>query len=195
MCSNEQKHFRRTTGNYVSVNARLVDDDKESDSNYLWWVPISYTDSIEQNFSDNNTMPRVWLSPDQTTESHHVDMPQDSWLLANVQATGYFRVNYDERNWHLLTDQLLSDHHSIHVLNRAHLISDAFALAANNLLPYSTPFALIMYLKNEDHFVPWQSALNELNHVGRMFLFTPHFGRYKVAPSIVQVFKIVETLG
>ena len=34
----------------------------------------------------------------------------DSWIMANVNATGFFLVNYDEENWKKLGAQLREDH-------------------------------------------------------------------------------------
>ena len=53
----------------------------------------------------------------------------DDWLLGNINATGYYRVTYDERNWRLLKDQLLFDHEVFTPSNRAQLLDDAFNLA------------------------------------------------------------------
>ena len=175
----------RTTVNYAVKNLRIENEpearqSEKEEPSYRWWVPLSYTDAVERNFDTNNTQPRLWLSPDQVTVTQESSVQEESWIMANIQGTGYFRVNYDERNWQLLSGQLLSDHQVIHVLNRAHLISDAFALAAVNTVPYTTPFDLIRYLQKEDHHVPWQSALTALGYVGRMFVHTPHYGRYQV---------------
>lgn len=68
----------------------------------------------------------------------------------------------------------------IHPINRAHLISDAFALAATQTISYLTAFNLIGYLPEEEHYVPWSSALRSLAYIGRMFSFTANYGRYKV---------------
>lgn len=46
-----------------------------------------------------------------------------------VPSAGYYRVNYDEANWRLLTQQLLNQHTAIHVTNRAQILDDAFNLA------------------------------------------------------------------
>lgn len=35
----------------------------------------------------------------------------DAWLLANINFTGYYRVNYDEENWNRLLNQLNTNHH------------------------------------------------------------------------------------
>lgn len=38
----------------------------------------------------------------------------DLWVLANINITGYYRVNYDLGNWERLIDQLTSDH-EVHI--------------------------------------------------------------------------------
>ena len=45
--------------------------------------------------------------------------PADQWVIFNVQETGYYKVNYDEQNWVMITSQLASDHRAIHTINRA----------------------------------------------------------------------------
>ena len=40
-------------------------------------------------------------------------------LVANVQQTGFYRVNYDQRNWQMLAELLLADHLTVHRINRA----------------------------------------------------------------------------
>lgn len=34
----------------------------------------------------------------------------DSWILANIDVTGFYRVNYDLVNWECLIAQLNADH-------------------------------------------------------------------------------------
>lgn len=39
------------------------------------------------------------------------DVPSNtSWLLLNLKAKGFYRVNYDKRNWMMLIEQLKKDH-------------------------------------------------------------------------------------
>lgn len=34
----------------------------------------------------------------------------DNWILGNTEFHGYYRVNYDDRNWRALINQLINDH-------------------------------------------------------------------------------------
>lgn len=41
----------------------------------------------------------------------NVDMKSgSSWVLANINVTGYYRVNYDLGNWERLLSQLIAEH-------------------------------------------------------------------------------------
>lgn len=45
------------------------------------------------------------------SETHKIgEMDDHSWLLGNINQTGYFRVNYDLQNWKLLIHQLHDNH-------------------------------------------------------------------------------------
>ena len=38
--------------------------------------------------------------------SNIIPLPsENSWIIGNIQYLGYYRVNYDERNWNALIDQ------------------------------------------------------------------------------------------
>lgn len=73
-------------------------------------------------------------------------------------------MNYDEKSWQLLIEQLKSSHLKIHQLNRAQLINDACIFARDNFLPYSTMFDLMSYLEKEMDPLPWYRGLMELQH-------------------------------
>ncbi|KAF7238055.1 Thyrotropin-releasing hormone-degrading ectoenzyme, partial [Varanus komodoensis] len=76
------------------------------------------------------TLESVWEQFYMGGEHHRIaSFSEGNWLLGNINQTGYFRVNYDIRNWRLLIDQLMRNHKVISVSNRASLIDDAFNLA------------------------------------------------------------------
>jgi glutamyl aminopeptidase len=59
-----------------------------------------------------------------------IEFPADmTWFKANINGTGFYRVNYPRGNWDALKDQMIADHNVFSALDRAQLIGDAFALS------------------------------------------------------------------
>ena len=67
----------------------------------------------------------MWLS----TETGTLPLPETGWYIFNIREVGYYRVNYDEQNWNLITNQLISDHTGIGTMNRAQIMDDSLNLA------------------------------------------------------------------
>ena len=102
-----------------------------------------------------------------------------------TQRAGYYRVNYDARNWQLIGQQLMSKHGAISVINRAQIMNDALNLARAGLLDYGTALDLTRYLENETDYLPWESTLVALAHVDLMMRRTSRYGLLKVNRSTV----------
>lgn len=130
-------------------------------SDNLWIVPINFVTAKDPKF--NETSPDFWLpaSKDKHNEksSSSKEWGADDWVVVNVQESGYYRVNYDEKLWNLLIKQLNSDKHDlIHVLNRAQLVDDSLNLARAGKINYEIPFGILKYLESETDYVPWASV-------------------------------------
>uniref|UniRef100_A0A8B9L7G5 Aminopeptidase n=1 Tax=Astyanax mexicanus TaxID=7994 RepID=A0A8B9L7G5_ASTMX len=97
------------------------------------------------------------------------DLKPGEWLLANINCTGYYRVNYDEENWYKLIDQMETDHHDIPLISRGQLIDDAFNLARAKYVNVTLALSTTKYLINETEYIPWESALNNLQYFILMF--------------------------
>ncbi|KAE9538122.1 hypothetical protein AGLY_006094 [Aphis glycines] len=127
-----------------------------------WLVGLTYTTETEMDFDE--LTPTVWLKP---TDDHAVlTVPENfGWIIVNIQSTGFYRVNYDEKNWKLLLIQLITNPDRIHVLNRAQIIDDAYHLCRAELVPYDYYTSLLEYLLMEDHVMPWNTAINGLSSI------------------------------
>lgn len=80
--------------------------------------------------------------------------------------------------------QLDDDHGAIHVLNRAQLIDDVFALASVGRTSYGRALNLTEYLKKERDVMPWHTAKRELDTLtGRMRRCPRGYGYLKVQTS------------
>jgi len=121
----------------------------------LWKVPISYTTKDSLDFSD--TKPKVWLNEKSLTKS--IGASPSSWFLANVNQTGYYRVNYDLQNWELLA----KDYLRLPSIVQTQLLSDAFNLAFANHLPYSVVFNFTDQLASVKEHTVWSVFASEMN--------------------------------
>uniref|UniRef100_A0A3B4ZW54 Aminopeptidase n=1 Tax=Stegastes partitus TaxID=144197 RepID=A0A3B4ZW54_9TELE len=149
-----------TTSGKVSQKHFLLDPESnvtvESPYKYEWPVPVRWMKAGE-------VQADIWWLLQK--EVVNVDMRSGAaWVLANINVTGYYRVNYDLGNWERLFAQLSTDHQVIPVINRAQLVDDAFNLARAQLVSTTLALRTTAYLSLETDFMPWQSALDNLNY-------------------------------
>nr|XP_040569452.1 endoplasmic reticulum aminopeptidase 1-like isoform X3 [Lepeophtheirus salmonis] len=127
-----------------------------SDFDFKWFVPLTYHSSVYQNPL------RLLLNK---THNIEIEFPADvEWFKANINGTGFYRVNYPIENWKALVKLLRSDHTLLTASDRAQLINDAFSLSQAGLLPATIPLELCTYLILEEQIVPWSVAMQHLNH-------------------------------
>ncbi|KAL1390301.1 hypothetical protein pipiens_012445 [Culex pipiens pipiens] len=145
----------------------------------LWWIPITFTTLGESDF--NSTKPSIWMRAEEKLTLHDMDIPQHDWVIVNVQQTGYYRVNYDQRNWALIVAHLLDKRKftTIAPSNRAQLIDDALNLARGGHLNYGVALNVTRYLVHETEYVPWKAGIGALNFIDSMLLKTSNYDKFK----------------
>ncbi|KAG5322226.1 AMPN Aminopeptidase, partial [Pseudoatta argentina] len=78
-----------------------------------------------------------------------------------IQQHGYYRVNYDIRNWEKISHYLnTNEYANIHVLNRAQIIADLHAMVIDDRIGGYLFLQLINYLKRDTNGVAWQPLLD-----------------------------------
>ncbi|NXX31203.1 AMPN Aminopeptidase, partial [Nicator chloris] len=143
--------------------------DRPSVFNYTWIIPITWmTGSSHGNSS-------YWLTKVTDTNSNF-KLDGSSWLLLNLNVTGYFRVNYNQENWDRLLTQLGTNHTVFPVINRAQIIDDAFNLARAKYVNVTLALDTTRFLSKETEYMPWQAALSSLQYFQQMFDRSEVFG-------------------
>ncbi|KAL6480693.1 hypothetical protein MHYP_G00117260 [Metynnis hypsauchen] len=147
-----QKHFLLDAQSVV---------DTPSQFDYEWIVPVNWMKSgVEQT--------PVWLLERSAFHSEMRTVGGD-WVLLNLNLPGYYRVNYDVENWERILNQLNSNSQAVPVINRAQIVDDAFNLSRVKLIPVSLALNTTKFLSKETAYLPWQSALNNLDYFYLMF--------------------------
>ncbi|CAL8262787.1 unnamed protein product [Merluccius merluccius] len=147
-----QKHFLLDPDSIVT---------EPSIYNYKWVVPIQWLKTGEQQAT-------AWLE-DESEPKPLMQVSGEDWVLANLDTVGYYRVNYDQGNWDRLLKVLITNHTALPVINRAQLIDDAFNLARAKVIPTILALETTKYLKIEREYMPWDSALGNLDFFYLMF--------------------------
>ncbi|CAG9853689.1 unnamed protein product [Phyllotreta striolata] len=144
----------------ANINQTKMTESTNQTSEELWHVPITYITKDEENIKE------IWLERTRETTLNLSDMGNKSWILANIEETGFYRVNYDVANWKLLIYQLRTSSHQIPVATRGQLIDDAFALANTGYINYTIAFDLVKYLYiTEPNYIPWYAALKNMEEL------------------------------
>lgn len=158
---------------------RFLRDNTKSEKSPCWWVPLSYTTQKELNF--NSTNPKHWLSCPSEKQTIELSSAADQWVIFNIQVAGIYKVNYDEKNWELLTNALNSkDFNEIDTLNRVQLIDDASDIAWVGQMKYNIFFKVMDYLKQEEEYLPWKTALSNIARLDRLMKRTASYGMFRV---------------
>ncbi|KAG7454693.1 hypothetical protein MATL_G00262430 [Megalops atlanticus] len=152
-----QEHF------VYDMDTKIRDPDLFNTS-FRWQIPLTLSLGNSTYISSETI---IWVS--NRTETHKIGlMDGNTWLLGNINQTGYFRVNYDLQNWRLLIEQLMKNPEIISVGNRAGLIDDVFNLARAGYLPQNIPLEMICYLPQEREFLPWHAASRSLYQLDKL---------------------------
>ncbi|RLU23409.1 hypothetical protein DMN91_003613 [Ooceraea biroi] len=84
---------------------------------------------------------------------------------------GYYRVNYDAKNWEKIADCLDSDEFTkIHVMNRAQLIDDAYYFLVEKHLDFHIFLQITSYLSKEVDYIAWLPMFRILSYQWKFFL-------------------------
>ncbi|XP_065095603.1 aminopeptidase N-like [Ochlerotatus camptorhynchus] len=110
--------------------------------------------------------PIQWLISSQEILATNVS--DDQWMIFNKRQFGFYRVNYDERNWRLIIKALRTNISSINPLNRVQLLDDAYNLYKVRKLNPRIFLELLTYMRNETDCLPWYKTISILNFLHTM---------------------------
>lgn len=96
-------------------------------------------------------------------------------------SSGYYRVNYDQRNWQLLSAALRSGAVRSPI-TKAQLIDDAFNLAKASNLDYSYALGLTTcVIDGEDSKIVWDLILNNMAFLKYNLMYVPGYEYFLVS--------------
>lgn len=164
---------------FIQKRFFAISENVQPEDNKGYYIPINYIAQNDAFVDFENTMSTYWLTPTGSSMSI-LFTRNDEWIIVNKQQTGFYRVNYDNDNWHMIINALNGpEYEKIHVLNRAQLIDDAANLAKENELDYKIALRLMNYLEYEVDYIPWSTAYNAIAYLIRLFGGNENYPRFE----------------
>ncbi|XP_078492244.1 solute carrier organic anion transporter family member 4A1 [Ciona intestinalis] len=151
---------------------------------YKWYVPFTYRGASEMGTDTTNTL---WMDLSGTANLNS----NEDYILGNIEARGFYRINYDDNTWSKLSTKLASaSFKDIPVENRAQLIDDIFALSRATKIEVNMALELAAYLSQEDEYIPWYTFNDAMQYFDSMLGASPIYGDFSqyildlVVPSL-----------
>ncbi|NXL36569.1 AMPN Aminopeptidase, partial [Glaucidium brasilianum] len=143
--------------------------DRPSIFHYIWIVPITW-------MTRDTLGDRYWLT-DISGTNNQFKVDSSSWLLLNLNVSGYFRVNYNQENWDQLLGQLATNHQVWGPVGWAPWeLTPPFTPRRAGYVSVTLALNTTRFLNQETAYMPWEAALNNLQYFQLMFDRSEVFG-------------------
>nr|XP_012232602.1 PREDICTED: aminopeptidase N-like [Linepithema humile]XP_012232603.1 PREDICTED: aminopeptidase N-like [Linepithema humile]XP_012232604.1 PREDICTED: aminopeptidase N-like [Linepithema humile] len=91
-------------------------------------------------------------------------------VIVNVNQTGYYRVNYNYEGWRKLV-QCLRKNYTVHVLNQAQVIDDAFHFLIHRRLSLNRFWNIVSFLSQNTNYVAWYPMIKAFEYMACAYSF------------------------
>ncbi|XP_066535970.1 glutamyl aminopeptidase [Hoplias malabaricus] len=130
---------------------------------YKWTIPVEY-----HLLATNKSNTIMFDKSNSEITIAGYSPSTDGFIKVNKEHMGYFRVNYDDRMWNTISEQLLTNHQVFSAADRSGYIDDIFALARADIVDYGTAFNVTKYLANEKGYIVWSRLSSSIAYVRDM---------------------------
>jgi aminopeptidase N len=134
-----------------------------------WQIPLTYVTELQP--ATNGFLLR------DKSANLPSELPRDRALKLNVGNAGYYRVEYDDASWKMLTSHL----GQISEADRVNLLTDAWATVEANRQPLSHYLGLVTQVLKDDQLAVYDQIIDTFLFINRLFAgdpTRPHFQQY-----------------
>eukprot|EP00003_Mantamonas_plastica_P023828 TRINITY_DN4340_c0_g1_i1.p1 TRINITY_DN4340_c0_g1~~TRINITY_DN4340_c0_g1_i1.p1 ORF type:complete len:624 (+),score=212.64 TRINITY_DN4340_c0_g1_i1:1090-2961(+) len=147
--------INRLDADRINVNQQRYYADPGQTSNQLWTVPFNYR-------MQGATETTVQMMQGVANSSViNFNLATNSWLKANWEQHGFYRVNYPNAMWDAIISEAINGN-SLTAVDRAGLVSDAMHLASSGHLAFEKALSLTKLAQKEQKFAPLTTTMGLL---------------------------------
>lgn len=177
-----------TTGEVTFTQERYLTAPTTPPPTTLYWIPLTFAMSGSANFS--NTRAHTWME-NQTLSLSFASLSDSDWLMVNNQQAGYYRVQYDETNYRLLSDAMFANISIFPETNRAQILDDIYNLARTDRQSYITALNAARFLEFDTSYISWYPAITMFQTIDNNFHGHESYPRFRVRIQMVCSMKII----
>lgn len=97
-----------------------------------------------------------------------------------MEYSGFYRVNYDLRNWALLIEQLEREPKVLSPVQRSQILDDSFELSRAGHLELEVALNATRYLKGERDYLPWVTSLSNFRYLDDLMQNDNRYAMFQV---------------
>ncbi|XP_012232605.1 aminopeptidase N-like isoform X3 [Linepithema humile] len=155
------------TISFSYLSSQYINEDMEQ-------LPALVTYTIIQREANNTLDVSVLLSPQHTILTNIKNVfkvvDENYCVIVNVKQTGYYRVNYNYEGWRKLV-QCLRKNYTVHVLNQAQVIDDAFHFLIHRRLSLNRFWNIVSFLSQNTNYVAWYPMIKAFEYMACAYSF------------------------
>ncbi|KAH8241899.1 hypothetical protein KR038_003868, partial [Drosophila bunnanda] len=173
------RHYEsRTATIQQKIYLRERPHDIPDQDKMLWWIPLLLITQDTLNFFNSSYF---WMKKTKQIQISNLP-PQYQFIIVNPEEIGPFPVNYDEKNWNMLSNFLQTENgiKVIPVYTRAKLLHDAWNLAYAGDLNFETALNMTLFLKNERNHVVWNPVFTFIDQIGRRIEMSSVYKKFEL---------------
>lgn len=149
-------------GTHIHLRQDLFTILPQNDTGSLWQIPFTF-------YTSSSSAVTVHLM---TSKEEIIDVSREvTWIKANVNSSGFYRVFYDSDTLRSLVTQLEGGQAGLSAADRAGLIDDIFHLASQGSLHYCAAFKNTLFMKGEKELLPITVFINHMTDMMIKFSF------------------------
>ncbi|XP_064628757.1 endoplasmic reticulum aminopeptidase 1-like [Lineus longissimus] len=143
---------------------------------YKWEIPFNLQTNSQIGRSKSDV---IWMHQRNVNLTIGSFDHHSNWILGNVDMTGFCVVNYETKNWEIISNMLDQNIDAFPYRTRIQLLENAIRLSRSGMLKVERVFDLARFLTHEEAPYPWFIFMSDASYIRKMLIYSPTFPELK----------------
>lgn len=147
--------------------------------NSTWWIPYNY--ATPNHPPSANSRATGWIPQHENSITITIEsLTANDYFLLDTHGGGYYRVLYDERNYRLISDEMVRNITQFTVASRSNLLESVTEFTIQEQLTLTTFMDVLRILENDDQYASWNPIESLISAIDNFFSGHENFPIWRV---------------